>query len=334
MSDDDESVGYGNTHRAFLQAFLARQATTYEEAKPILAAIQTAATPDRPTQPEDVSQADFENYIHALNDQLSPFDLEIRSTRHQTSKELIYALVNTTSDALTQLATTHSADEIAFVKRVLDVMFDSNNTPGAEIMAVTSMQALKCAKPPNEASRRTLGNTQSQASQSSLTMAQAEKVLANLVSEGWFELSSRGFYTLTPRALMELRDWLIDTYNDQASGSEEEEDPHDKIKFCQACKEIVTVGQRCPNLVCQARLHSGCVRNMFRAQGNNEECPICKTAWVDVPPVGEKAAKASKGGRGRSSAANPGVGSGRRRSSGMGMDGANDDSDASDGAVE
>lgn len=333
MSDEDESVGYDNTHRAFLQALLARQVVTYQEAKPILAAIQTAATPNRPTVPEDVSEQDFENYIHALNHQISPFDFEIRSTRHQTTREVVYALVNTTSDALTQLATIHTADEIAFVKRVLDAMFDSNNTQRAEIMAVTSMQALKLAKPPNNTNRRESG-TQSQASQTGLTMAQAEKVLANLVSEGWFELSTRGFYTLTPRGLMELRSWLVDTYNDQGSDSEDAEEPHEKIKFCHACREIVTMGQRCPNLDCHARLHDGCVRNMFRAQGGSEQCPICKTAWVDAPPVGEKAAKAPKGGGGRRST-NVGGGQGRRRGSGMGMDGANDDvSDAGGGAVE
>lgn len=326
--DDEGEVSYDNTHRAFLQALLSRQTITYEDAKPLLAAIQSAQSPDRPTLPGDISQQDFENYVYALNSHISPFDFEIRSMLHQASKERIYALVNTTSDALTQMATIHTADEIAFVKRVLDAMFDTHNTPRAEVMAVTSMQALKLAKPPNAGNRRESG-TQSQAAQAGLTMSQAEKVLGNLVEEGWFELSTRSFYSLTPRALMELRGWLIDTYNDQApeEDEDEEEEPHEKIKFCQACKEIVTVGQRCPNAVCEARLHSHCVTNMFRAQGGQEKCPVCQTAWAEPLPVGEKAAQA-----GRRPASN-GTNS-RRRSSGMGMDGAQDDSDAGDGASD
>jgi hypothetical protein len=40
MSDHDE-VAYNDSNRAFLQAFLARSTLTYEEAKPILAAIFT-----------------------------------------------------------------------------------------------------------------------------------------------------------------------------------------------------------------------------------------------------------------------------------------------------
>lgn len=44
MSDDEEEeeAQYNNTNRAFLQAFLARSTLTFEEAKPILAAIFTA----------------------------------------------------------------------------------------------------------------------------------------------------------------------------------------------------------------------------------------------------------------------------------------------------
>ena len=43
MSDDEEEEAqYNNTNRAFLQAFQARSTLTYQEAKPILAAIFTA----------------------------------------------------------------------------------------------------------------------------------------------------------------------------------------------------------------------------------------------------------------------------------------------------
>lgn len=318
MSDDVEG-SYDNTHRAFLQALLARQLITYAEAKPLLAAIQTAETPERPTLPEDISHEEFDNYVHTVNSAISPFDFEIRSTLHQTTKQKIYALVNTTSDALTQMATVHTADEIAFMKRVLDAMFDTHNTQRAEVMAVTSMQALKLAKDPN---RRESGSTQAQ--NVGLTMSQAEKMLQNMVDEGWFELSTRGYYTLTPRALLELRGWLMETYNDQADDGEDEEEQYEKIKFCQACKEIVTQGQRCPNLHCQARLHNHCVRNMFRAQGGSEECPLCKTAWVDAPAVGELAGRSTQ----RSS-----TGAGQRRTSRMGVDGAADQSSEASGSA-
>ncbi|KAI7662768.1 DNA repair protein Nse1 [Hortaea werneckii] len=325
MSGPGEINGhYNNTHRAFLQALLARQTITLADAKPLLASIQTAHTPDRPTLPEDVSQEDFDNYVHTLNDSLSPFDMEIRSTLHQQTKDRIYALVNTTSDALTQMSTSFKAEEIAFVKRVLDAMFETYNTPRAEIMAITGMQALKLAKAPADERRREAQSTQqaTQPANTSIRIADAENILSLLVDEGWFELSQRGFYSLSPRALMELRGWLIETYNDQAdqeedSDEEEEERARVKIKFCAACRDIVTVGQRCPNRQCNARVHNHCVRTLFRAQGGREECPACKTAWQDPLPVGENAARQSGGAGSRRTTGGSSIGGGGRDDSSM-----------------
>lgn len=301
MSDDEEAAaGYQNTHRAFLQALLTRQTITFEEAKPLLAAISTANDPDRPTLEGDVTQEDFENYIHTINDNISPFDYEIRSSLHQVTRERIYALVNTTSDALTQMATVHTPDEIAFVKRMIDAMFDTNNTQRAEVLAVRAMDAVKLSKAPN-IDRRDSGQTRARTqgdgagAVASLTMGQAEKVLSNMVAEGWFELSQGGFYSLTERSLMELRNWLIDMYNEDAEDLDEDEAPHMRVKMCAACRQIVTRGQRCPNLPCNVRLHEQCVNSMFRAQGGQRHCRECRTAWEEAPPVGEKAARSTSG---------------------------------------
>lgn len=329
-ADDQHDGEYANKHRAFLQALSSRQTITWEEAKPIIAAIETCENPERATTTEDVDQTDFESYIYTINNEISPFDYEIRNSLHQVSKERVYALVNTTSDALTQMSTVHTADEIAFVKRVLDAMFDTHNTQQAEVMAVTSMQALKLAKDP---SRR---ETQTQSAQSGLTMVQAEKILSDMVAEGWFELSQRGYYSLSPRALMELRSWLVHTYNEAPEEDEEDdEELHEKIKNCKLCRDIVTIGQRCPNMPCSARLHNYCVRNMFRAQRESEKCPTCNTDWKDAPPVGEKAAPRGGGGA-RRSANGAGVrrstnGTAGRRSGGVDVE---SDSDADAGAED
>ena len=194
-------------------------------------------TERRKTSPKDVTEAVFNSYISAANKAISSFDLEIRTTEHQTSQTRTYALINLTDDPITQLATSHTPDEISFVKRVLDAMFDTYNTPRKEIMAITSTQALRLAKVHGEASRETQDGSNTQAQ--GLTMVQAEKMLKALLVEGWFELSKKGFYALSPRALMELRGWLLDTYND-----EEEDDEADRvlrIKLCFACKEIITM---------------------------------------------------------------------------------------------
>jgi hypothetical protein len=184
-----------------------------------------------------VDQTDLNNYITAANTAIGPFDLEIRNTLHQTTRTRIYSLVNTTSDPLTQLATTYTADEIAYLKRVLDTMFEANNTRRSEVMAITSFQALALAKVDG---RRETQNGNTQAARQDLTMLQAEKTLKSLVDEGWFEKSAKNFYSLSPRALMELKSWLVDTYNDDGDDGDEE-DQRVRIKTCQACREIITV---------------------------------------------------------------------------------------------
>lgn len=118
-------------------------------------------------------------------------------------------------------------------------MFDTNNTRFCEGMAISSIQAIQHAKAPSS-DRRQSQNPATQATQGgaaqSLSMTQAEAVMKNLVEEGWMEKSRGGYLSLAPRALMELRGWLISTYNDDPDSPR-----GGRIKFCAACKDIITV---------------------------------------------------------------------------------------------
>lgn len=194
---------------------------------------------------EDVTEEHFSAYISSANTAVSPFDFEIRSSLRQVPKDpnqqndrtpptRVYALVNTTSDPLTQLATTHSADEIAFVKRLLDHMFYTNNTRLCEGMVVSSINAINL-RTATESRRRSIADgTQAEGGAArSLGITEAEKMIRRLVEEGWMERSPKDYLSLTPRGIMELRGWLIEEYN--------EIDGRDRIKFCAACKEIITV---------------------------------------------------------------------------------------------
>lgn len=263
---------YNDSNRAFLQAFMARSSMTFEEAQPILAAILTVSgtwpllkplvvnggnrwrwnyrTEGRTVDPDEVEEDQFSDFISAANTAVSPFDLEIRSSLPQvlepaqqdtpaTPPKRVYALVNTTSDPLTQLATTYSPDEIAFLKRLLDYMFATNNTRLCEGMVATQMQAVQLHKVPSS-ERQSMGNdsTQTQtAAVQSLRMTQAETMILHLIEEGWLQKSPKGYLSLTPRALMELRGWLVLTYNDETFDGRVVE----RIKFCAACKDIITV---------------------------------------------------------------------------------------------
>ena len=234
---------YDDANRAFIQAFLGRSVLTLDSAKPLIAAVSSIHE-GREILPGDVDAKDLRSYVALANAKLSPLDLEIRSIFHQQTRERCYALVNTTSDPLTQLATTYSAEEISYVKRLLDGMFDGHNNRGKkEAMCLSGIEAVQLGKPDR---RNAAQNGASQGPSQGLTLREAEAMLARLVDGGWLEKSQKGFYSLSPRALMELKGWLIDTYN-EPEDEDEEDSSSDKIKFCHACKEIITVVSQAVN---------------------------------------------------------------------------------------
>lgn len=289
---------FDDSNKAFIQAFLARNVLTLDEAKPMLASIWSVEE-GKEIGADEVSQDNLNSMISASNKALTPLDYEIQMTVHQDSRETYYALVNTTSDQLTQMATTLSNDEIAYVKRLLDEIFDKNNTKKREALCIHGKDALNLVR----AGRRETQSTQTDnadLTRYNLTMNEGEATLAKLVAEGWLEKSGKGFYSLSPRGLMELKSWLVETYND------DEEDVK-KIKDCEACKQIVTSvsslastgktddeqGQRCPTRECRIRLHTACAPTFFRSQ-RNSNCPACKAQWDGKHYVGEKAITTSE----------------------------------------
>ncbi|KAF3024235.1 hypothetical protein E8E14_011624 [Neopestalotiopsis sp. 37M] len=294
--DDLLPEGYNDGSRAFLQALMARGSITYDQAKPIIAAIKTAEQEDgegdrRRVDPNSISQEDFAAYIADAQHVVSHFDYEVRNAMHQTRKERVYALVNTTSDPMTQLATLHNADEIAFVKRVIDGMFEKHNTRRMEVMCVDSMQANKLRHAPRADGDESIADdsvaqTQvgGQGGVKSIKSSEVANMLAAMVDEGWFEKSREGYYSLSTRALLELRAWLVETYNDPDLGPDEWQ----RIKFCEACKEIVTVGQRCAERDCNVRIHDICEGAFWRTR-RDKTCPKCDKAWSGKHFVGLKA---------------------------------------------
>lgn len=132
-------------------------------------------------------------------------------------------------------------------------------------------------------------------------------------------VSSENWYSLTPRALMELTSYLTQTYNTPADDSDNESESGtrsgavvERIKNCHGCKEIITVGFRCQTKTCGFRLHDLCATQYFRAQRGLKECPTCGAAWTAKDRVGEKAAKKKAPGVRSGTGSGSGGGGGRR----------------------
>ncbi|KAJ4382214.1 hypothetical protein N0V86_002546 [Didymella sp. IMI 355093] len=258
VRDLPDEEAYGHVHRVVLQSFFTHGVMTLDEFKPVLASIMTAHNPDRRFPEGDVTQSGFITPIlQTINARLEAYNYEIRHGRNQQSKEITYALVNKTSDTMTQLATRFSASEIAYVRRLLDAMFETNNTSVRETMAVKQLEANNLAKPrrnrQSQAASMVGEDGQSQAPDTGITIAEADLVLDELIKDGFLQLSKAGYYSLAPRALMELHSYLKETYNETAE--DEEDEPTIRIRDCEGCREIVTYGIRCNNRECGVRWH-------------------------------------------------------------------------------
>lgn len=281
-----------SANQAFIQAFLAHGSLTLEKAKPIIAAIFNAYDEATTVAPADITQAHFDSFLDHATRALAPFDFLIRRTKHQMTGTTIYALTNVTSDEVTELATTRTLDENAFVRRLLDAIFETNNSPRLELMAVAPTTAVNLRKPLRNSNNR-CGNQNDndqahmqKAAEKGLTIDEAEMVIETMISEGWFEKTPKKYITLSPRGLMELRRWLIETYNDP----DVHPDEWQRIKFCEACKEIVTIGLRCATPLCNFRLHDTCADAFFRTQaGGSRKCSHCSAAWDGTHYVGDRA---------------------------------------------
>lgn len=285
---------FNDSHRAFVQALLGRGVFTDGELVRIVSAIKGVRdgtfSPD--TAPPPAQRAEVDEYLHQAGDALGAFDYEVRSSRHQSTGELWWAVVNTASDPPTQLATPHSPDEVAYVRRLLDAMFEATNSPRHELMCISEAQALKCARappPPEPNSEDEAKGIVRPPQQKGLKHSEALAVLAALQGQGWLERGRKGFYSLAPRALMELRSWLVATFNEPDA----EEGDWQRIKFCAACKDIVTQGRRCAARDCLFRLHETCDAAFWRTQRSattgGKICPTCKAEWTGENYVGEKA---------------------------------------------
>jgi non-structural maintenance of chromosomes element 1 len=71
-----------------------------------------------------------------------------------------------------------------------------------------------------------------------LTKAAGEACVEQFIQEGWLTKSPAGFVTLSERGLMELKGYLIATFNDIED--EEGGARTNYVKTCYGCQEIIT----------------------------------------------------------------------------------------------
>jgi non-structural maintenance of chromosomes element 1 len=111
------------------------------------------------------------------------------------------------------------------MRGLLEAIFDTSNSLHEEIFAIRSTDASNLC------------------SRHYLTKTAGELAVQTFIREGWLEKSPNGFITLSERGLLELKGYLMQTYNDMDEGEDEEGGEGgrvDKMRTCHACQEIIT----------------------------------------------------------------------------------------------
>ncbi|CAO3665681.1 unnamed protein product [Umbelopsis ramanniana] len=226
-----ETTEYNGTHRLFLQSMLSHRIMKESQAEEI-----------------------YEKICDMLNGDLD-VDLALRRTVDEYNSSAIIALVNTRGDEIAQLATTYTANEIAFFKRALELIVTADD----EAFSLSSMAAIR------EGPRL----------KPALSQRETEELLNKLVADKWLMRRRDGYYVLHMRSIIELQNYLKETFENE-------------IHECLMCMEIVTVGERCSQGRCEVRLHSHCAAGYFPEQDNGSEikCPTCGTTWERDNTIG------------------------------------------------
>ncbi|KAJ3027486.1 UNVERIFIED_CONTAM: Non-structural maintenance of chromosomes element 1 [Siphonaria sp. JEL0065] len=189
-------------------------------------------------------------FLATTNELLSHLDLNIASQAHPTTGKLYYAIVNTNPDDLSQLATTLNPNEIAFFKRLIYLIMTADD----DVFCISTTDALRESKV------------------AKLKVTDTEALLDSFVEGGWLELSN-GWLSLSLRALMELKTYLREEFEDH-------------VQYCSACKDLVTTYyERCSVGTCPGRLHKFCAGKYFGV--NARVCPHdgCGSAWEGITPA-------------------------------------------------
>lgn len=197
----------------------------------------------------DVPAPDLDLYIAAINLRISPTGFRIAKHRHQVLGAMYYVFVNTAADVITRLHTSYSAAELDAIKHLIDDLTDDTSY---SLGYVNLSQRIS----------QTLGKT----------AREANALLNRLIDDGWFDLTEENRLLLSLRSMCELRPFLLDRYADEG-----------RLYTCHQCKELVTMGFKCP-LACPVALHQLCLA--FHQRHARAACPACHTPWSTMTRLG------------------------------------------------
>ncbi|KXN72443.1 hypothetical protein CONCODRAFT_16189 [Conidiobolus coronatus NRRL 28638] len=192
----------------------------------------------------------FPQFLNKINSHLFSLDLEIRKGLNQTNGEIFYHLINLNPDEFSQLATNYSALELGYLKNLIESIITSSHLE----FSIKMSSALRDVPLHTTSALSQQDNQvpQSQSAGSNLTKLERQQLIDRFIQDDWlYTLEGTGLLTVSDRCLNELRDKLINEF---------EED----IWQCKLCMNLVTQGYLCKSPNCNTYYHHPCLDKLLK----------------------------------------------------------------------
>ncbi|XP_028417117.1 non-structural maintenance of chromosomes element 1 homolog isoform X2 [Dendronephthya gigantea] len=221
------------SHRLYLQCFMARPFMSEKEAKESYSSCVEVFQ-------DNFDPANFQRCINTINNALQPLFLEIRKGVSEDDGKYYYGLVNSSEDQISKLATSYTAHDVEYFRKVLDTFVQSDDGTATSVELLHGAADL----------------------QKSMSASHAEKLLNMWVKGKWLS-QSLGDYWLGPRAVLELQPYLKRVYEDY-------------VMDCKICMDFVLRGQSC--VACDFKIHHHCAARYFKGR-SVRKCSNCNIDW-------------------------------------------------------
>lgn len=216
-----------------------------------------------------LGRVNVENSSHEVLSKLPNFGLDFPIS----SRFYVYVNLNSTEE--TKLATKFTNKEISYIKFCIQQFCESGNTiiegmvsESHPIVAAVRRIFDGCLPPWKRYITYTSGSTNI-LHYKDLKNSEAESTIQKLCDNKWFYRTESGRYGMDLRCLIELGNFLFDTY--------------ESVYRCQRCSEVVLQGVMCGSNRCltldteeKTVWHLECFEHQFKHIGRN--CPQCTTS--------------------------------------------------------
>lgn len=203
--------------------------------------------------------------ISSINAALFSFGLELRSGIDEESEKLVWALVNTFEDEISQYATDYLSQELAYLNK----LFEAIITDHEEQFFITLTDALNLQL---QASVQNPEYAPSQLNTSGLTKAERSLLIETYIKDGWLTRTKLGYLTIGVRAILELKFKLKTQFEGY-------------LFDCSLCEAPITQGLKCNISDCNGRFHKLC---LVKTKSGVNRCLNCKADWQPIrigPPI-------------------------------------------------